>query len=169
MTDASYSNGIFAFTNYDDYVYLYDASRRTWTYVYVGDEYDDAITILPNGDFIACQTRCAYFRKLWWSRWGSEWSKKWDVDVGKVVNGPAVYNNSYAYIPDTYGKVLIVNIGSGRPVKLMDMIAVIGRVLDKKPVIEFLPEQIGDVPMTWAAMVWYSKIACKVPWLISGW
>jgi hypothetical protein len=114
MTDASYSNGIFAFTNYDDYVYLYDASRRTWTYVYVGDEYDDAITILPNGDFIACQTRCAYFRKLWWSRWGSEWSKKWDVDVGKVVNGPAVYNNSYAYIPDTYGKVLIVNIGSGR-------------------------------------------------------
>ncbi len=44
----------------------------------------------------------------------------------------------------------IINIGSGRPIKLLDMVAVVADVLGRQPTIEFKPEQPGDVPRTWA-------------------
>jgi len=27
----------------------------------------------------------------------------------------------------------------------------------------------ASIPVSWQTNVWYSKIACSVPWLISGW
>lgn len=44
----------------------------------------------------------------------------------------------------------IINIGTGRPVNLMDMIDTIANILGKRPKIEFAPDQPGDVPRTWA-------------------
>jgi len=44
----------------------------------------------------------------------------------------------------------IINIGNNRPVKLSELIEVIEKVLDKKATINRLPEQPGDVPVTFA-------------------
>lgn len=44
----------------------------------------------------------------------------------------------------------IINVGSGRPIKLLDMVDVIAKVLGKRPEMVFGPEQPGDVPRTWA-------------------
>jgi UDP-glucuronate 4-epimerase len=44
----------------------------------------------------------------------------------------------------------VVNIGSGRPVNLMDFIAVIERILGKPAERRMLPMQPGDVPRTFA-------------------
>jgi len=44
----------------------------------------------------------------------------------------------------------IYNIGNNRPIELMDYIAALEKVLDKKADKEFLPLQAGDVPATFA-------------------
>ena len=45
----------------------------------------------------------------------------------------------------------IVNIGNSKPVKLMDMIEVLGK-LGKKAKKEFVPIQPGDVVKTWSSI-----------------
>ncbi len=44
----------------------------------------------------------------------------------------------------------VYNLGNGRPVGLMDMIAAIETALGRKAVLNFKPLQPGDVPTTWA-------------------
>jgi len=44
----------------------------------------------------------------------------------------------------------IFNLGNHHTVELREMIAELERVLDKKALCEFLPEQPGDVPQTYA-------------------
>jgi len=44
----------------------------------------------------------------------------------------------------------VFNIGNHQPVKVMDFIATLERVLDRKAAIQFLPMQPGDVPATYA-------------------
>lgn len=44
----------------------------------------------------------------------------------------------------------IINLGNNSPVRLTDLIAGIERSLNKKAIIERLPEQAGDVPITFA-------------------
>jgi UDP-glucuronate 4-epimerase len=44
----------------------------------------------------------------------------------------------------------VFNIGNHRPENLMDMIGVLAAVLGRKPVMEMLPMQPGDVPATYA-------------------
>jgi UDP-glucuronate 4-epimerase len=44
----------------------------------------------------------------------------------------------------------VYNIGNGRPVGLMDLIAAIEKSLGRKAEIKLLPLQPGDVPVTWA-------------------
>lgn len=44
----------------------------------------------------------------------------------------------------------IYNIGHGAPIKLMDFIHAIEKTLNKKAIIEKLPLQAGDVPLTYA-------------------
>jgi hypothetical protein len=98
MNNASYSNGIFGFTNDDGNAYLFKGSRF-WKEVHVGWKCDNAITVLPDG-FIACQYRCA--------RFDFNGNKKWDVNVGYVVNGPAV-RKGLIYIADSWGKLHIIS------------------------------------------------------------
>lgn len=44
----------------------------------------------------------------------------------------------------------IINLGSGRPVKLLDMVRALEEALGVKANLEFLPPQAGDVSQTWA-------------------
>jgi UDP-glucuronate 4-epimerase len=44
----------------------------------------------------------------------------------------------------------VFNIGNHQPVRVMDFIATLEKVLGRKAVIEFLPMQPGDVPATYA-------------------
>ena len=98
MLDASYSNGVFGFVNYDGYAYLF-RGLAYWRKVHVGDDHNSAITVLPDG-FIACKWGCAYF--------DFSGHKEWDVDVGYVVNGPAV-RKGLIYIADSWGKLHIIS------------------------------------------------------------
>ncbi|WP_413378022.1 NAD-dependent epimerase [Alkalihalobacillus sp. 1P02AB] len=50
----------------------------------------------------------------------------------------------------SYAPYKIYNIGNNEPVKLMDFITTLERLLDKKANIEFLPMQAGDVKATFA-------------------
>jgi hypothetical protein len=106
MRDASFSNGIFGFVNYDNYTYLFKGSTF-WKKVYVGGDYDYAITVLPNG-FIACSERCAYF--------DFDGNKRWDVDVGRVENGPVVHKGCVYVANWAWKKLLILNLSDGSTV-----------------------------------------------------
>ncbi len=54
-------------------------------------------------------------------------------------------------IPSTsYAPYRIYNIGNNQPVKLLDFINTIEKVLGKKAMIEYLPMQAGDVEVTYA-------------------
>ena len=44
----------------------------------------------------------------------------------------------------------IYNIGNNRPVPLLDMIATLERLLGRKAIIELLPMQAGEIPVTYA-------------------
>ncbi len=46
------------------------------------------------------------------------------------------------------GKVF--NVGSGKPVSLLDLISLLGEVSGREPRIRFLPERMGDVRESWA-------------------
>ncbi len=48
------------------------------------------------------------------------------------------------------GKHRVYNIGAGKPVLLLDMIAILERVLGRKAELEMLPAQPGEVPITFA-------------------
>jgi UDP-glucuronate 4-epimerase len=66
----------------------------------------------------------------------------------------------YTYISDTidgiYAAILndklsgynVFNLGSNTPIKLIDMICSIEFILNKKAKIKYLPNQVGDAPMT---------------------
>jgi len=78
------------------------------------------------------------------------------------VFGDGSMSRDYTYIDDIVAGVLaaaerieshgyrIWNLGSDRPVRLDDMIASIGRVLEARPIIERLPVPPGDVLRTYA-------------------
>ena len=44
----------------------------------------------------------------------------------------------------------IFNLGGGHLIELLDLVTIISKKLGKKADIEFLPEQKGDVPLTFA-------------------
>jgi len=33
----------------------------------------------------------------------------------------------------------------------------------------YIDALVTSMPVSWDTMVWYSKMACRVPWLTSGW
>ena len=69
--------------------------------------------------------------------------------VGDIVDGLVQAMNAQLATPQT-GQFELFNIGSGRPLKLTDFVAVIEQVTGKKAQIEWLPDQPGDVPHTYA-------------------
>lgn len=51
---------------------------------------------------------------------------------------------------DTPNGYRVFNLGSDRPVPLDDLVQKIASAVDVRPIIERLPDQPGDVPITWA-------------------
>tara|TARA_B100000575_G_C23109018_1_gene640431 strand:- start:614 stop:1636 length:1023 start_codon:yes stop_codon:yes gene_type:complete len=74
--------------------------------------------------------------------------------VIKIIDSPAVSNNNWnSNKPDpatSRAPWRIYNIGNNSPIKLMDYIEALEKILDKKAIINFLPLQPGDVPDTYA-------------------
>jgi nucleoside-diphosphate-sugar epimerase len=46
----------------------------------------------------------------------------------------------------------ILNLGNNQPVKLIDLINAIGKVIGKEPQINVMPKQPGDVDITYASI-----------------
>ncbi|NPA84374.1 MAG: hypothetical protein GXO07_00005 [Crenarchaeota archaeon] len=91
MDDVSYAAGIFAVAGYDQgAIFLFSKAGTFIRRVDVGDPYDTAVTMLPNGNFIACDGKCGLFT--------ADGDMIWSFDSGTVRNGPAVYQG-YVYIP----------------------------------------------------------------------
>ncbi|AGS20621.1 NAD-dependent epimerase [Rhizobium etli] len=74
--------------------------------------------------------------------------------VIRVLDRPAPPNSEWSGAHPDPGSSMapwrVYNIGSNRPVELMDYIAAIEKVLGKKAGIDMLPLQPGDVPDTYA-------------------
>ncbi len=76
------------------------------------------------------------------------------------VYGDGTSGRDYTFVADTVAGILgaldydggwdVFNLGNSHPVKLKDLIAAIEECTGKKARIERLPEQPGDVPLTWA-------------------
>ena len=74
--------------------------------------------------------------------------------INLVVNNPPAYNTEWNSEKPESGsssaKFNILNIGSGKPIKLMKFVDILERLLNKKAKINFLPMQPGDVEDTFA-------------------
>ena len=76
------------------------------------------------------------------------------------VYGDGASSRDYTYVGDIVEGIVsavdkptdfaVVNLGNQSPVRLDALVAAIGQAVDRVPVIERLPNQPGDVPMTWA-------------------
>ena len=78
-------------------------------------------------------------------------------------------SRDYTYIDDIVKGIIsaieyeksdfeIINLGNNQAVKLSDLITTIESVLNKKAVIENLPDQPGDVPKTYADLTKAKKL-----------
>lgn len=86
---------------------------------------------------------------------------KW-IDEGTPVKrfGDGTTKRDYTYVDDIVAGVLaacdnpfdyeIINLGNNKPEVLNDLISAIESILGKKAIIQELPEQPGDVPITYA-------------------
>lgn len=67
--------------------------------------------------------------------------------IDDIVNG---INLSIEYILNHDNVYEIINLGNSNPISLKKMVSTIGKVLNKKPKIEQMPMQQGDVDITYA-------------------
>jgi UDP-glucuronate 4-epimerase len=78
-----------------------------------------------------------------------------------VLFGDGSTSRDYTYIDDIVAGVLaaitytasryeVINLGNHRTVGLLEMVKTLERVLGRRAVLEFRPEQPGDVPITYA-------------------
>ncbi len=84
------------------------------------------------------------------------------IDQGEEVPlyGDGTSLRDYTYVADIVGGIIgalfddrgfeIYNLGNSRPVKLLDMVHLIEKHLGKEANIRWLPDQPGDVPVTFA-------------------
>jgi UDP-glucuronate 4-epimerase len=72
----------------------------------------------------------------------------------RLLDKPPKYNSNwdkaYPNPSSSYAPYKIYNLGNNKPVKIMDFIHVLERLIGKKAKIEFLPMQPGDVKETYA-------------------
>ena len=90
----------------------------------------------------------------------SKFILRMDSGLPITVFGNGESERDYTYVGDVVNATMAAmqrvngfetfNVGTGRPVKLIDMIKVIAKVLGKEPDIVYQPDQPGDVPRTWA-------------------
>lgn len=76
-----------------------------------------------------------------------------------LIYGDGTQRRDFTYIEDiTEGTILalkplgyeVINLGSDRPVAVLEVIRLIGELGGRKPKVEFLPAHRADVPTTWA-------------------
>ena len=84
------------------------------------------------------------------------------IDAGKPIPvfGDGSSGRDYTFVADTVQGILgalryesgfdVFNLGNSAPVKLTDMIAAIEKAVGRKAVINWQPDQPGDVPITFA-------------------
>ncbi len=84
------------------------------------------------------------------------------IDRGQPipVYGDGSSGRDYTFVADTVGGILaalaydcaydVFNLGNSQPVQLIDLIRTIEAALGKKAEIQWLPDQPGDVPITYA-------------------
>ncbi len=72
----------------------------------------------------------------------------------RLLDHPPKYNNKWDRVnpnpSSSYAPYKIYNIGNNNPIKLLDFINILEKVIGKKAKIEFLPMQLGDVKETYA-------------------
>jgi len=68
-----------------------------------------------------------------------------------------------AYLKDHEHVYEIINLGSNRPITLLQMVQTIEKVLGKKAVLHFLPMQVGDVNATYADISKAKKLLGYAP------
>jgi len=86
------------------------------------------------------------------------------INQGKPITkyGSGESSRDYTYIDDVIEGMMkvtekkfdfeIFNLGNSSPVKLKDFIETLSRTMEKEPQIEELPDQLGDVPITYAGV-----------------
>jgi len=57
----------------------------------------------------------------------------------------------------------IINLGNSNPIRLDDLISEIGKAVGKEPLVDTLPDQPGDVPMTFADVTRARKLLGHAP------
>jgi UDP-glucuronate 4-epimerase len=84
------------------------------------------------------------------------------IAAGKPIQvfGDGTARRDYTHVSDIVDGIVaaldsnlsfeIINLGSSRPVELREMVALIEKALGKPARIERLPDQPGDVPITYA-------------------
>ena len=85
------------------------------------------------------------------------------INSGEPINffGDGNTLRDYTFVKDTVGGIVaamkydksnfeIINLGNNNPVTLSQLVSTIEKVLDKKAILNKLPEQEGDVPVTCA-------------------
>lgn len=74
--------------------------------------------------------------------------------IVRIINNVPCGNKSWnGFKPDSassYAPYKIYNIGNNQPVELMSFIKLLEKSLDRQAIINFLPMQAGDVPVTFA-------------------
>jgi UDP-glucuronate 4-epimerase len=79
------------------------------------------------------------------------------------VFGDGSSRRDYTYVDDIVAGVLgalhynrsnyeVINLGNNQTVTLVEMVRALEQALDTRATIEWLPEQPGDVPQTWASV-----------------
>lgn len=74
--------------------------------------------------------------------------------------GDGTSSRDYTFVSDIVAGILaaveyetefeVFNLGNSRPVKLSELVSELERALGKRAVLNYLPPQQGDVPITWA-------------------
>ncbi len=84
------------------------------------------------------------------------------MEAGKPIPiyGDGTSGRDYTYVDDIVEGILagvsyetqydIFNLGNSQPVKLLDLVHQLEKATRKRAVLDFLPSQPGDVPLTWA-------------------
>lgn len=89
------------------------------------------------------------------------------------VYGDGTSRRDYTYIDDAVDGIIaslershpfeVINIGESRTVSLMELVRLLEEQLGKKASIQYLEEQPGDVPETWADLTKARKLLGYVP------
>ncbi len=65
---------------------------------------------------------------------------------------------SYQYLQSNENIFQVINLGNNSPIKLSELVEMIYSILEKEPIIEYLPMQAGDVERTYADISSANKI-----------